>query len=287
MISAGLKTAGALALGCAMLSCTASYDNEGSTAALEDVSLKGENGPSGEIKETDGRPKRFPAYSTFVDIARKATPAVVHILTTGRSDREEEGPGSGTIRGRFERFLDRFRPHAPPEYHPRQSVGSGFLVDSEGLILTNYHVIDGADAIRVRLPDRREFDAKVVASEESQDLALLRIHAGESLPVCRLGDSSRIEAGEWAIAVGSPFGLEHSVTVGVISATGRRGFYDQVGLIQTDAPINYGNSGGPLLNIYGEAVGINTAMMSQADGIGFAVPINQAKEFMHSRAVIH
>jgi serine protease Do len=282
----GLKTAGALALGCALLSCTTAYDeNDAPQGGIKEASLKDGNESPDVHTGKASLPKRFPAYSTFVKIARKATPAVVQIRTTGRGLTHREIPGGAE--NPLERWLDRFRSEAPPEAHPRQSVGSGFVVDPDGTILTNYHVIEGADSIRVRLADRREWDAEVLASDETDDLALIRVRADDRLPVCPLGDSSRIEAGEWAIAVGSPFGLEHSVTVGVISATGRRGLYNQVGFIQTDAPINYGNSGGPLLNIRGEAVGINTAMMSKADGIGFAVPINRAKEFIGARGIIH
>jgi len=161
----------------------------------------------------------------------------------------------------------------------QESLGSGFLIHRSGYILTNDHVVSDADEITVQLFDMREFDAKVVGSDPKADLALLRISTEEDLPTSPMGDSSSLEVGEWAIAVGNPFGLDRTVTVGVISATGRHGLYKEVGFIQTDASIHYGNSGGPLLNVRGEVIGINTAVMSSGQGIGFAVPINRAKQF--------
>ncbi|MGB5686393.1 MAG: Do family serine endopeptidase, partial [Candidatus Electrothrix sp.] len=151
----------------------------------------------------------------------------------------------------------------------------------DGLILTNNHVVDNADTIRVRLADKREFTASVVGTDPQSDVALIKIN-GKKLPVLPLGDSSKLEVGEWVIAIGSPFELSQTVTVGVVSAKGRSrmGISDYENFIQTDAAINPGNSGGPLLNIHGKVVGINTAMFSRSGGymgIGFAIPINMAK----------
>jgi serine protease Do len=170
------------------------------------------------------------------------------------------------------------------ERHPRgKGQGTGFIINKRGYILTNAHVIESSDDVRVRLVDERELTAKVVGKDERTDLALLKIDAGGDLPVAPLGNSDEVQIGEWVVAIGNPFGLDHTVTAGIVSAKGRRdvrpggsqsGFYD---FIQTDASINPGNSGGPLINSRGEVIGINTAMNAQAQGIGFAIPINMAK----------
>jgi Do/DeqQ family serine protease len=160
--------------------------------------------------------------------------------------------------------------------NPENSLGSGVIVAEDGLIVTNEHVIRDADEIIVRLWNRSEYPARVVGADTRTDVALLRIQPSGKLPVAALGDSTRLKVGEWAIAVGNPFGLESTVTVGVISATGRTdlGVESTDDFIQTDASINPGNSGGPLLNTRGEVVGINTAMVSAGQGIGFAIPIH-------------
>jgi Do/DeqQ family serine protease len=169
------------------------------------------------------------------------------------------------------------------EYRQKQrSGGSGVIVDKEGYILTNNHVVEGADKVKVRLNDGREFTATVKGQDPRTDLSVLHIKA-KDLPVAILGDSDKLEVGEWAIAIGSPFGLEHTVTVGVISAKGRSGLgtgtYED--FIQTDASINPGNSGGPLINIDGEVVGINAMIIQPGTGIGFAIPINMAKQILN------
>lgn len=162
------------------------------------------------------------------------------------------------------------------------SMGSGFLISADGYVLTNHHVVDGADTVKVKLSDRREFVAKVVGSDEQYDVALLKI-AATGLPALRIGDSRTLKPGQWAVAIGSPFGLDHSVTAGIISAVGRSNPYapDQryVPFIQTDVAINQGNSGGPLLNTRGEVVGINSQIFSASGGymgISFAIPIDLA-----------
>ncbi|MDJ0719420.1 MAG: HhoA/HhoB/HtrA family serine endopeptidase [Prochloraceae cyanobacterium] len=172
-------------------------------------------------------------------------------------------------------------PRLPREYR-EQGTGSGFIIDSNGIILTNAHVISGADRVTVRLRDGRSFPGVVRGVDEPSDLAVVKIN-GENLPVAPLGNSSELQVGDWAIAVGNPLGLDNTVTLGIISTLNRSSA--QVGIpdkrlefIQTDAAINPGNSGGPLLNNKGEVIGINTAIRADAEGIGFAIPIDTAKE---------
>src|SRR5579883_1389021 len=167
---------------------------------------------------------------------------------------------------------------------PTRGQGTGFVIHRAGYVVTNHHVIEGADEIRVRLADERELPARLVGSDERTDIALLKVDGAGDLPVAPLGDSDRIEIGEWVVAIGNPFGLDHTVTVGIVSGKERRdvrpggvggsGFYD---FIQTDASINVGNSGGPLLDLRGEVIGMNTAINASAHGIAFAIPINMVK----------
>ncbi len=223
----------------------------------------------------------------FVEVAKRVQPSVVNISTektiTMRSwDRFGEDFFKG---GPFEDFFKGwgFSPREKgKEYRQKQrSGGSGVIVDKEGYVLTNNHVIESADKVKVRLNDGREFTATVKGQDRRTDLAVLHIKA-KDLPVAALGDSDKLEVGEWAIAIGSPFGLEHTVTVGVISAKGRSGLgtgtYED--FIQTDASINPGNSGGPLSNIDGEVIGINAMIIQPGTGIGFAIPINMAKQIL-------
>lgn len=181
----------------------------------------------------------------------------------------------------FRRFFgDSFQGQLPPEQ--MRGLGSGFIIDKSGLILTNAHVVDKADRVTVRLKDGRTFDGKVQGIDEVTDLAVVKINAGNSLPVAPLGSSSSVQVGDWAIAVGNPLGFDNTVTLGIVSTLKRSSA--QVGIsdkrldfIQTDAAINPGNSGGPLLNDKGEVIGINTAIRADAMGIGFAIPIDKAK----------
>jgi|SRR5579863_728442 len=214
----------------------------------------------------------------FVKVARKATPSVVNISSVHLFNHpsSDEAPGEGSPLRDF--FGDLLGPQ-PRKNLRQKSLGSGFIISSDGLILTNNHVIAEAERITVRLSDRREFVGTVVGKDPKSDLALLRIRPEEALPMVQLGDSERLMVGEWAIAIGNPFGLDHTVTVGVISATGRTnlGLTDHDNFIQTDASINFGNSGGPLLNAKGQVIGINTAIVASGQGIGFAIPINAAR----------
>ena len=185
-------------------------------------------------------------------------------------DPDERGPDGGDPGG-----------HDPGGRGRGVSMGTGFIISGDGYVLTNHHVVDGADEVKVRLSDRREFTAKVVGSDEQSDVALLKI-AATGLPMLRLGDSNLLRPGQWVVAIGSPFGLDHSVTAGIVSAVGRSNPYaDQryVPFIQTDVAINRGNSGGPLLNTRGEVVGINSQIFSNSGGymgVSFAIPIDVA-----------
>jgi serine protease Do len=222
----------------------------------------------------------------FTSVAKSAMPAVVSIRVQ-RSVRvwpgtSGDGPGVDLPDALGEEFFRSF--FRRPKRSRRRiqiAMGSGFLISSDGLILTNHHVVGDAHRVTVRLYDGRDFEAKPVGSDPRTDLAVIKIKAKE-LPYLTLGDSSLLEPGEFVMAIGSPFGLTHTVTVGVVSAVGRStvGIQDYEDFIQTDAAINPGNSGGPLLNLSAEAIGINTAIFTRSGGymgIGFAIPINKAK----------
>ncbi|MDA8123377.1 MAG: Do family serine endopeptidase [Deltaproteobacteria bacterium] len=211
------------------------------------------------------------AQQAFVKAVERAVPAVVNIRTVTAFPRVK-GLSPGANRQLIQEYLDMMEENASGG---ETSLGSGVIVAEDGLIVTNEHVVRDADEIIVRLWDRSEYPARVVGADARTDVALLRIQPSGKLPVAVLGDSTRLKVGEWAIAVGNPFGLESTVTLGVISATGRSdlGVESTEDFIQTDASINPGNSGGPLLNTRGEVIGINTAIVSTGQGIGFAIPI--------------
>ncbi|MEA2625009.1 MAG: serine protease Do [Candidatus Binatota bacterium] len=217
--------------------------------------------------------------STFAAVAKRARPSVVNVFTTQRvSVRPFAGPfGPGDP---FEQFFRQFFPEVPLEQE-RQSLGSGFIIDSKGYVITNHHVVANADEIRIKLADARTFPAKLVGSDPRTDVALVKME-GSQLPVAAIGDSDKIKVGDWVLAIGNPFGLEATVTAGIISATERvigAGPFDD--FIQTDASINPGNSGGPLIDVEGRVIGVNSAIFSQSGGsigIGFAIPINLANQ---------
>ncbi|MDD3618534.1 MAG: DegQ family serine endoprotease [Desulfobulbaceae bacterium] len=220
----------------------------------------------------------------FASVVKQAGPAVVHVRVEKSVTRGfQQSPFDFFNDPFFERFFGpqfRHPPQEPREFKQR-GAGSGFIISPDGYILTNNHVIGEADTITVRLADEREFSGEVVGTDPQSDVALIKI-AAKNLPFLPLGDSDNLEVGEWVIAIGSPFELNQTVTVGVVSAKGRNriGISDYENFIQTDAAINPGNSGGPLLNIHGEAIGMNTAIFSRSGGymgIGFAIPINMAK----------
>ena len=173
------------------------------------------------------------------------------------------------------------RPQEREREGPRRGAGTGFLIDGAGHILTNHHVIDGADRIMVRLTDGRNLRAERIGSDPDTDIALIKVAATRPLPFAPLGDSDALRVGEWVVAIGNPLAYEHTVTVGVVSFIGRKLFDSSLDrYIQTDAAINFGNSGGPLINARGEVIGINSAISSRAANIGFAVPINQASAIL-------
>jgi len=226
--------------------------------------------------------------ANFSLLAKQARPAVVNIRTVktikggGRVFRHFFGNpyGQGNPFGERDPFHEFFGPrgNGPQRDYKQRSLGSGFIIDKTGYIATNNHVIEGADEITVKLANEKEYKAEVIGRDANTDLALIKIDA-KGLTALNLGDSEALEVGNWVVAIGSPFGLEQTVTAGIVSAKGRiigSGPYDD--FIQTDASINPGNSGGPLLNLNGDVVGINTAIVAQGQGIGFAIPIDMAAD---------
>jgi serine protease Do len=220
-----------------------------------------------------GRPPSFAA------IAKKTMPVVVNISTA--SQRSARSGSSDPL----EEFFSRFFSDATPRENNQRSLGSGILISKDGEILTNYHVVRSADTIKVKTADQTEYEARLIGKDDRTDLALIKIRrSGGNLPFARLGVSAQLEVGDWVMAIGNPFGLEHTVTAGIVSAKGRvigAGPYDN--FIQTDASINPGNSGGPLINAAGEVIGVNSAIFSQSGGnvgIGFAIPIDLAKKIV-------
>jgi serine protease Do len=218
---------------------------------------------------------------SFSNLAKKVAHSVVNISTTQKLEGEQAMPWlmpEGPFRDYFERFFGEM-PLPPLE---TQALGSGFIIDRQGHIFTNNHVVAKATEIRVRLQNGEEYDAEVIGRDPKTDIALIRIQAEAQLPPpAELGNSEDIQVGDWVLAVGNPFGLGHTVTAGIIGAKSRMigaGPYDN--FIQTDAAINPGNSGGPLFNSKGQVVGINTAIVAQGQGIGFAIPINMARELL-------
>jgi Do/DeqQ family serine protease len=219
----------------------------------------------------------------FIRVAELVTPSVVNISTVttgkGRAPTELFRPfGNDPF---FRDFFDRFF-EGMPRRRQQASLGSGVIIEKRGLILTNNHVVKDADEITVKFADKHEVKGKVVGTDAKTDLAVIRVDAKDDLPVATLGNSDALQVGEWAIAIGNPFGLDHTLTVGVVSATGRSevGIAAYENFIQTDASINPGNSGGPLLNVRGEVIGINTAIVASGQGIGFAIPVNMARKVM-------
>ncbi|PIE58222.1 MAG: serine protease [Desulfobulbus propionicus] len=241
------------------------------------LSAAGQNDDDIALLDRSGR--------AFTTVVNKASPAVVYISVEKSVSGHQSNPLEFFNDPFFQRFFGPQFRHQPrrraPRQYRQQGAGSGFIIAPDGFILTNNHVVAGADTITVRLDDKQEFPAKVIGTDPQSDVALIKIEA-KGLPVLPLGDSEKLQVGEWVIAIGSPFELSQSVTVGVVSAKGRNriGIADYENFIQTDAAINPGNSGGPLLNIHGEVIGINTAIFSRSGGymgIGFAIPINMAK----------
>ncbi len=228
--------------------------------------------------------KAWNTPESFSGIAKEMMPSVVNIRT------EKTVKDGGRVFRHFGRgpmgedpfdFFEKFFGGDPRRDFKQRSLGSGFIIDPQGYIVTNNHVIEGADEIQVRLSNEKEYDAEIVGRDPNTDIALIKIKGEGKFPAAQLGNSDDMEIGQWVVAIGNPFGLEHTVTAGIISAKGRvigSGPYDD--FIQTDASINPGNSGGPLINMKGEVIGINTAIIASGQGIGFAVSINPAKSII-------
>ncbi|MBW1667311.1 MAG: DegQ family serine endoprotease [Deltaproteobacteria bacterium] len=222
--------------------------------------------------------------ASFAQLAKQASPSVVNISTV----KVVKGRGQLVLPfgqdDPFRDFFERFFGNQVPRNFKQQSLGTGFIIDEQGFILTNNHVVEKANEIKVKLADGREFKAKVIGRDSKSDLALIKIDSGTPFKPLPLGDSEKLEVGDWVIAIGNPFGLGNTVTAGIVSAKYRHigaGSYDN--FIQTDASINPGNSGGPLLDTEGRVIGINTAIYSQSGGsigIGFAIPVNIAKDLL-------
>jgi serine protease Do len=273
------------------------------TERLGAIFGSGEKETGSEIAEGQKSAEQGPSNEAVVDkvclpdftsLAERLDPAVVNISTTqvikGSTMRRDFGfgqPGPGVPPfgpgqpDPFEEFFDRFFRGQPPGDMKRRSLGSGFVIDEAGYIITNHHVIKDAEEITVVFYNETEAKATVVGKDPKTDLALIKVEVDRKLPTAKLGDSDKLRMGDWVLAIGNPFGLKYTLTAGIVSAKGREigaGPYDD--FIQTDASINPGNSGGPLINMRGEVVGINTAIIAGGTGIGFAIPINIAKDLM-------
>ena len=219
----------------------------------------------------------------FVDVAQHVRPAVVHLGTIQRAKSRRgpnlpQGNDDPFFRDFFNQFFGSEGPDSRSDFR-RPGLGSGVIIDKRGLVLTNFHVVKGADEILIRLSDKREYRGQILGTDPKTDLAVVKFHPDQEITVASLGNSDALRVGEWAIAIGNPFGLDQTVTVGVISATGRSdvGIATYENFIQTDASINPGNSGGPLVNLKGQVIGVNTAIVAAGQGIGFAIPINMVK----------
>lgn len=243
----------------------------------------------GEGGQTYSPPQGAPG--SFSDLASKASPAVVNIQTTKKLIRngQRNRPGRNGQRNRprhpLEEFFGMPFPNTPETNRTVPSLGTGFVISEDGFIITNNHVVEGVDTIEVNFLDGEKLAAKVIGSDPKTDIALIKVESKNDLNPLPLGDSEKVDPGDWVVAIGNPFGLGHTVTAGIVSAKSRvinpdpdaRRFDD---FIQTDAAINPGNSGGPLINLFGEVIGINTAINPRANTIGFAVPVNIAKDIL-------
>jgi serine protease Do len=238
------------------------------------------------VGEVAARPLSQATPGSFAELVKEASPSVVNISTVkvikGGEEREPMTPFGP--QDPFRDFFDRFFRDQMPREFKQQSLGTGFIIDKDGFILTNNHVVEKTDEIKVRMSDDKEYVAKIIGRDPKTDLALIKIEPDHSLTPLPMGDSDKLEVGEWVIAIGNPFGLGNTVTAGIVSAKYRQiGMGSYENFIQTDASINPGNSGGPLLNTKGEVIGINTAIFTRSGGsvgIGFAIPINMAKDLL-------
>lgn len=262
-----------------LISCAELDQSEPAPGAVEETKAipPGESQGEEESFAVASSAEVFPSLSVLVD---ERKPSVVNISTTSVVTRGERTPnfpfGQNDL---FEEFFKRFFPDGPEREFQRKGLGSGFIVSEDGYIVTNNHVISRAEDVQVILHDGSKHTAEVVGQDAKTDLAVLKITPGEKLKPVIFGDSARLRIGDWVMAIGNPFGLGYTVTVGIVSAKGRSlgmGAYDD--FIQTDASLNPGNSGGPLFNLRGEVVGVNTAIAARGQGIGFSIPANMARE---------
>jgi serine protease Do len=221
---------------------------------------------------------------SFAELSKRASPSVVNIIAVKIMRGSGEGSAPFGMEDPLRDFFDRFFGGQIPKEYRQNALGTGFIIDQEGFILTNNHVVEQTEELKVRLSDDKEFKAQIVGRDPKTDLALIKINADRPLVPLILGDSDKVEVGDWVVAIGNPFGLGNTVTAGIVSAKYRQlggGPYDN--FIQTDASINPGNSGGPLLDLDGEVIGVNSAIFSESGGnigIGFAIPINMAKQLL-------
>jgi serine protease Do len=251
--------------------------NPGSTASGQPLH-------SPELQAREPAARGGPAVVNFADVAQRINPAVVNIEATSRgrggAGRARQRPyHAPAVPGPFDDQPDPRQPRDRRE--PSRGTGSGFIIDPDGHILTNNHVVEGADRLTVKLADGQTLRARVVGTDAETDIALIKVDAAGRLPVAPLGESARLRVGEWVCAIGNPLGWDHTLTVGVVSYLGRKLFDASLdNYIQTDAAINFGNSGGPLVNARGEVVGISAAISARASSIGFAVPIDAAVQIL-------
>lgn len=282
LLSLGVVAAGAAALGMVlagglgMTPWSAADRAQGETAAAVEAAGSTRQVPPPQL----AAPAGFPDFSS---LAERVIPSVISVNT--QRDVQVQGRRGPGPMDPFEFFFGPSRPFSEPQRRRAEGAGTGFFISADGMALTNNHVIEGVDKITVRLADDRELPAKVVGRDPATDLALIQVDDTGPFTPLALGDSDGLRVGEWVMAVGNPLRMSHTVTVGVVSAKGRRlglsdASYSFENFIQTDAAINVGNSGGPLVNLRGEVIGINTAINAAAQNIGFAVPVNHAKRIL-------
>ena len=266
---AATKLGAPLLIGVLAFGCSAAPAVTGATSTLESPSATDDQ-PTLQVSPVAATP----TASSVADLVERVSPSVVNITTV-----HQRTAGRDPMEFFFRRPGTPGNPQRP--HPPRTGAGTGFVIDGDGYVITNAHVVHGASEVKVRLQDDREFDARVVGRDTKLDLALLKMDTLDGINAVPLGDSNALRVGEHVLAVGNPFGLGHTVTMGIVSAKARSigaGPYDD--FIQTDASINPGNSGGPLFNLRGEVVGINTAIRAGADGIGFAIPVEALKDIV-------
>jgi len=273
------------------LACTTTAATQRDAATPSAVAPATSNPPTADTTQRPRLASPTDFRRQFVEVAKAVRPAVVAITSVATVDESQAGgPGGNPFEGSPFDFFFRGVPRPPMGKQKRQGMGSGVIVDPRGYILTNNHVVQDADELTVVMPDDRELHAELVGTDPKTDLAVVKVKLdpkdAAALSAATLGDSDELEVGEWVMAIGSPFGLKQTVSAGIVSAVGRghMGITDYEDFIQTDAAVNPGNSGGPLVNLDGRVIGINTAIASRSggsQGIGFAIPINMAKAVMN------